>query len=85
MSQSVPLTPGVAAGVPPEELVTEVPTRYLLPTGRRAVAVALIESWLADADRPGQREAADALVRGLDANRPGERPLFPPELEGATW
>jgi len=39
-------------------------------------------------------EAADAaadpaddydLVKALDENRKGERPLFPPELKGITW
>ena len=25
------------------------------------------------------------LVRALDENRPGERPLFPPELKGISW
>ena len=38
---------------------------------------------LADAD-PETEDGYD-LRRALDENRKGERPLFPPELEGASW
>ena len=32
-----------------------------------------------------QKETGDLLVRALDEDRPSERKLFPPELEGVTW
>jgi len=32
-----------------------------------------------------QKETGDFLVRALDEDRPSERKLFPPELEGVTW
>ena len=52
---------------------------------RRAAAIALLDSWLASADSEEQRETSDAFLLGLDANRPGQRQLFPPEAKGRTW
>ena len=52
---------------------------------RRAAAVALLDSWLTAADPTDQQETLEALVQGIDANRPGQRPHFPPEAKGRTW
>ncbi len=52
---------------------------------RRAAASALLDSWLTVADPTEQQETLDALIQGLDANRPGQRQLFPPEAKGRTW
>lgn len=52
---------------------------------RRRVAVALLQSWIDDGDEAEQRETGNALIKGLDANRLSNRPLFPKELEGVTW
>ena len=52
---------------------------------RRAAAIALLNSWLTVADPTEQQETLDALIQGLDANRPGQRQLFPPEAKGRTW
>src|SRR5437016_5025081 len=30
-------------------------------------------------------ERDDDFLKALDANRSGDRPLFPPELKGVTW
>ena len=52
---------------------------------RRFAAIALLDSWLAEADSEEQRETFEALAQGIDANRPGQRPHFPPEAKGRTW
>ena len=52
---------------------------------RRSAAVALLDLWLAEADSEEQRETFETLARGIDANRPGQRPHFPPEAKGRTW
>ena len=95
MPLTVPLTPDLEAqlaaeaaraGVAPERLAAGVLALHLR-ADRRATAVALLDSWLAEAeaDPAEQQETGEALVRGLDAARPGQRPHFPPELEGVTW
>ena len=96
MPLTVPLPPEVEArlvaeaaraGVPPEALAADLLGRSLAPSGRGSVVAALVGSWLETAALPEEREAGRELMRGLDANRAaaGERPLFPPELEGVTW
>ena len=95
MPLTVPLTPDLEArlaaeaarvGVAPERLVAGVLALHLR-ANRREVALALFDSWLADAkaDPTEQRETGEALIGGLDAARPGQRPHFPPELKGVTW
>ena len=95
MTLTVTLTPDMEAqlvaeaaraGVAPERLAAGVLALHL-QADRREVAVALLDSWLADAeaDPTEQRETGNALVNGLDAARPGQRPHFPPELEVVTW
>ena len=71
-------------GVTPERLVAGLLDRHF-PADRRAAAIALLDSWLAEADTTEQRETLDALAQGLDAGRPGQRPHFPPEAKGRTW
>jgi hypothetical protein len=71
-------------GVPPAALIAGVLDAHL-PADRRAAALALLDAWHAGIDAEDQREAGQALVRGLDAARPEQRPHFPPELEGVTW
>jgi hypothetical protein len=57
-----------------------------IPTGdRSAKLVALLQSWIDAPDADEQKETGDFLVRALDEDRPSERKLFPPELEGVTW
>jgi hypothetical protein len=96
MPLTIPLPPEVEArltaeaaraGVPPETLAAELLGRSLAPPVRGTALAALIGSWLDTAGLPEEREAGRELMRGLDANRAaaGERPLFPPELEGVTW
>jgi hypothetical protein len=95
MPLTIPLTPDLEAqliaeaartGVAPERLAAGLLARHLR-SDRREAAVALLDSWLAEAeaDPTEQRETGEALVRELDAGRPGQRPHFPPELEGLTW
>lgn len=93
MPLTVPLTPDLEArlaaeaaraGAAPERLAAEVLALHLR-ADRGSTAVALLDSWLAEADPTEQRETGEALVRGLDAARPGQRPHFPPRLEGVTW
>jgi hypothetical protein len=57
-----------------------------IPAGdHRAELVALLQSWIDDQNVDEQKETGDFLVRALDEDRPSERKLFPPELEGVTW
>ena len=63
----------------------EVLEQHLMPEERRAAAVALLQSWIDHGDEREQKEIGDFLIRSLDEDRPSERKLFPPELEGVTW
>lgn len=71
-------------GVTPDRLVSDLLDRHLV-ADRRAAAIALLDSWLASADSEEQPGACDAFLLGLDANRPGQRQLFPPEAKERTW
>ena len=55
------------------------------PQNRRTAAVALLQSWIDDGDPKEQKETGDFLIRSLDEDRPSERKLFPPELQGVSW
>ena len=48
-------------------------------------AAALVQSWIDHGDQSEQRQTGDYLIHALDEDRPSERKLFPPELEGITW
>ncbi|HZL37520.1 MAG TPA: hypothetical protein VFC78_19535 [Tepidisphaeraceae bacterium] len=52
---------------------------------RREKLVALLQSWIDAPNVREQKETGGFLVRSLDEDRPSERKLFPPELEGVTW
>ncbi len=56
-----------------------------LPTVEQKRAAALLQSWIDAEDETEQRETGEALLAGLDKNRPSERQLFPPELAGESW
>ncbi len=71
--------------LPPEIEGRVIAEAARIAANRRAAAVALLDSWLASADSEEQRETSDAFLLGLDANRPGQRQLFPPEAKGRTW
>ena len=88
-------------GVTPDRLVADLLDRQLaadhhaavagaaeaerFAANRRAAAIAFLDSWLAEADSAEPGETWDAFLQGLDANRPGQRQLFPPEAKGRTW
>ncbi len=69
-------------GVTPDELAAEVVKQHL-EDEKIAALDALIESWLADPS--DQIEVGELLVTNIDANRPGQRPHFPPERKGQSW
>ena len=52
---------------------------------RRSEAVALLQSWIDEGDEAEQKQAGSSLIQSLNEDRPSERQLFPPELEGVTW
>ena len=57
-----------------------------LPASERAgEAVALLQEWMDTDDADAQTETGDWLVRTLDEDRAGQRPLFPESLKGVTW
>jgi predicted DNA-binding protein len=73
------------SGVPESECIVRILDAHLPSVGRRAQAVALLQSWIDGKDADDQRETGDYLVRVLDEDRLSDRKLFPPELEGKTW
>jgi hypothetical protein len=52
---------------------------------RSAEAVALLQSWIDRGNESEQKETGALLIQSLNEDRPSERKLFPPELEGVTW
>jgi hypothetical protein len=73
------------SGLPVEAVAVRIIAEHLTPERKAARAVALLQSWLDDPDPSDQKETGDYLVKALDEDRPSERKLFPPELEGISW
>lgn len=71
-------------GVAPEKYALRLLENQLSRKDRYAELRALLKSWREE-DPQEQKETGDYLVRVLDEDRLGDRPLFPPELEGITW
>jgi hypothetical protein len=73
------------SGLPVEAVAANIIAEHLTPERKAAQAVALLQSWLDDPDPADQKETGDFLVKALDEDRPSDRKLFPPELEGVSW
>lgn len=71
-------------GISTEDYTLQVLKQHV-PPGDRAAAVSLIQSWIDGANEAEQKQIGDFLTRSLDEDRPSDRKLFPPELEGVTW
>ena len=57
-----------------------------MPEGDHAREVAaLLQHWMEAGDAEEQTETGDWLVQALDADRAGQRQLFPAALKGVTW
>jgi hypothetical protein len=76
-------------GEPAEAVALRLLDEHLPPPldARRAAAIAMLEQWMAEDATltPEESEQAEEFLRGLDAARTSNRPLFPPELKGITW
>ena len=94
MTLNLPLTPDLEQrlaheaarqGLAPVDYTLQLLNQHLPPPVQRSELIALVQSWI-DAENPEeQKETGDYLVRALDEDRPSDRKLFPPELEGVTW
>jgi hypothetical protein len=63
-------------GVPAQELA-ETLLSESLPVKRKGSLSALIQSWIDEGDEEEQRETWEALKKGIDENRVGQRKFFP--------
>ena len=72
-------------GVPEEQVTIRLLDQHLPPSDRRAAALALLDSWLDEAEADEQRETGEYLIRALDEDRLSDRPFFLPELKGQSW
>ena len=73
------------AGISTADYVLQTLSRHLPPKDREAKLVALLQSWIDAPDADEQTETGNFLVRSLDEDRPSDRKLYPPGLEGITW
>jgi hypothetical protein len=72
------------SAVPPAVLAVRLLDK-VLPPARSADTIALLQSWIDEANPSEQQETGEFLIRALDADRSSDRKLFPPELKGVTW
>ena len=72
-------------GISAADYALQTLQRQVPANDRRAKLTALLQSWIDGPNGDEQKETGDFLVRALDEDRPSERKLFPPELEGVTW
>lgn len=72
-------------GVAPADYALQVIERDLSEQKRRQGAVDLLQSWIDQGNPDEQRTTYEYLTRVLDEDRPADRKLFPPNLQGITW
>ena len=72
-------------GVSPDTYTVQMLEKHLAPEQRRGEVVALLQSWIDADDADDQSETGDFLIRALDDDRPSDRKLYPPEMEGISW
>ena len=72
-------------GLPAEQVTLRLLDENLPPRKERCAIGALLQSWIDEEDAGEQKETGDYLLRALDEDRPSDRKLFPPNLEGVTW
>jgi hypothetical protein len=72
-------------GIAPETFTLLLLEKSLPPENRRQEIVRLLDEWMTDEDAQEQQETGDYLIRSLDEDRLGDRPLFPSDLQGVTW
>jgi hypothetical protein len=72
-------------GLSPDKFTLQILEQHPVPGKQSGELVALLQSWIDDEDIAGQQETGEYLIRALDEDRPSERKLFRPELEGITW
>jgi predicted transcriptional regulator len=94
MALTLQLTPELQArldqaakeqNLPAEEYTLRLLEDHLPPADRRAIAIAVLQSWLDESEAEEQRETGEYLIRVLDEDRPADAPLYPKELKGITW
>lgn len=72
-------------GISVDEYALQLLEKGLSPAERRAVFLALLQSWIDDGDAEEQKETSDFLIQALDEDRPADQKLFPEGLKGVTW
>jgi hypothetical protein len=68
-----------------EVMTIQLLTQSALSRQKQTAAVAMIQSWIDDADEEEQQETGQYLINALDEDRLSDRKLFPPELKGISW
>jgi hypothetical protein len=69
-------------GVPVERYAIEVLEQNSLAATRREGLAGELQSWI---DAAAASSPNNAILHELDAERPSDRRLYPPELQGVTW
>lgn len=72
-------------GLPLDACTLELLKSSLPSANHREAAGALLQSWIDEDDAGEQRETGDFLIAALNEDRPSDRALFPPDLQGVTW
>ena len=70
--------------MPVEQYALHVLDCHVSSEERKSRALAVLQTWADNGQRPLQDEGGDILVL-LDEDRLSDRKLFPPELQGVTW
>ena len=73
------------AGIATNDYAIRTLDRHVPGPDRSAKLIALLQSWIDAPNLEEQKETREFLIHALDEDRPSERKLFPPELEGVTW
>lgn len=69
-------------GVPVEKYAVGVLEQSRTAVVRRDELAADLQAWI---DAGSSKPADDEVLHQLDADRPSDRRLYPPELKGVTW
>jgi hypothetical protein len=64
-----------------EVMTIQLLTQSVLSRQKQTAAVAMLQSWIDDADEEEQQETGQYLINALDEDRLFDRKLFPSELK----
>jgi site-specific recombinase len=75
----------IEQGLSTEDYAMQLLTTAIPSTEKNTKLANLLQRWIDQGDAEEQQETGDYLIQSLDADRKGDRPLYPVEMKGVSW